>query len=123
MNILLVEDSDEVSCITIEYLQELGHQVVAVAAAEKAIDQLQATAFDAVMTDIRLPGMSGIELARTLVKHYPNLPVILASGYGAINVEFLMGEKLRTVLVLPKPYDLPELERTLRDAAAIAHGA
>ena len=123
MNILLVEDSDEVSCITIEYLQELGHQVVAVSAAEKAIDQLQTTAFDAVMTDIRLPGMSGIELARTLVKHYPNLPVILASGYGAINVEFLMGEKLRTVLVLPKPYDLPELERTLRDAAAIAHGA
>ena len=123
MNILLVEDSDEVSCITIEYLQELGHQVVAVSAAEKAIDQLQTTTFDAVMTDIRLPGMSGIELARTLVKAYPNLPVILASGYGAINVEFLMGEKSRTVLMLPKPYDLPDLERTLRDAAAIMHGA
>ena len=37
MNILLVEDSDEVSCITIEYLHELGHQVVAVAAAEMAV--------------------------------------------------------------------------------------
>jgi CheY-like chemotaxis protein len=123
MNILLVEDSDEVSCITIEYLQELGHQVVAVAAAEKAIEELKTAAFDAVMTDIRLPGMSGIELARTLVKRYPNLPVILASGYGAVNVEFLMGEKQRTVLMLPKPYDLPDLERTLREAAAITQSA
>ena len=122
MNILLVEDSDEVSCITIEYLQELGHHVVAVAAAEEAIDELKAAAFDAVMTDIRLPGMSGIELARALVKLYPTLPVILASGYGAVNVELLMGEKQRTVLMLPKPYDLPDLERTLREAAAITQG-
>ena len=122
MNILLVEDSDEVSCITLEYLQELGHQAVAVAAAENALEELKTATFDAVMTDIRLPGMSGIELAKALVKSYPKLPVILASGYGAVNVEFLMGEKLRTVLMLPKPYDLPELERTLRDAAAIARG-
>ena len=122
MNILLVEDSDEVSCITIEYLHELGHQAVAVAAAENALEELKTAAFDAVMTDIRLPGMSGIELAKVLVKSHPKLPVILASGYGAVNVEFLMGEKLRTVLMLPKPYDLPELERTLREAAAIARG-
>jgi CheY-like chemotaxis protein len=120
MNILLVEDSDEVSCITVEYLQELGHQVVAVPEAEKAIAQLQELRFDAVMTDIRLPGMSGIELARALVKDYPNLPVVIASGYGAINVEFLLGETSRTVLMLPKPYDLPALERTLAEAATIA---
>jgi len=122
MNILLVEDSDEVSSITVEYLHELGHQAVAVAEAETAINQLENEQFDAVMTDIRLPGMSGIELVRTLVKNYPSLPVIIASGYGALNVEFLLGEKLRTVLMLPKPYDLPALERTLSEAAAIAQG-
>ena len=64
MKILLVEDSDEVSCITIEYLHELGHEVVAVAEAEKAVAELKRTSFDAVMTDIRLPGISGIELAK-----------------------------------------------------------
>jgi CheY-like chemotaxis protein len=123
MNILLVEDSDEVSCITVEYLHELGHQVVAVAEAEKAIAQLKNEQFDAVMTDIRLPGMSGIELARVLVKDYPNLPVVIASGFGALSVESLMGEKSRTVLMLPKPYDLPALERTLSEAAGITHRA
>jgi CheY-like chemotaxis protein len=122
MNILLVEDSDEVSCITVEYLQELGHQVVAVAEAEKALTRLQNELFDAVMTDIRLPGMSGIELARSLARDYPKLPVVIASGYGALNLEFLLGEKLRTVLMLPKPYDLPDLERTLDEAAAITRG-
>ena len=121
MNILLVEDSDEVSCITVEYLHELGHEVVAVPEAETAIVQLKDRPFDAVMTDIRLPGMSGIELARTLVRDYPNLPVVIASGYGALNVEFLLGGKMRTVLMLPKPYDLPDLERTLAEAAAIGN--
>jgi len=121
MNILLVEDSDEVSCITVEYLHELGHEVVAVPEAEKAILQLKDRRFDAVMTDVRLPGMSGIELARALLRDYPDLPVVIASGYGAINVEFLLGEKMRTVLMLPKPYDLPDLERTLAEAAAIGN--
>jgi CheY-like chemotaxis protein len=121
MNILLVEDSDEVSCITLEYLHELGHEAVAVPDAEQAIDHLRRTPFDAVMTDIRLPGMSGIELARAIVKGYPKTPVVIASGYGALSVELLMGEKLPTVLMLPKPYDLPDLERTLNEAAAIAH--
>jgi CheY-like chemotaxis protein len=122
MNILLVEDSDEVSCITVEYLHELGHQVVAVTEAEEALVRLKTEIFDAVMTDIRLPGMSGLELARSLVKDYPNLPIVISSGYGALNVEFLLGEKQRAVLMLPKPYDLPELERTLHQAAAIRQG-
>lgn len=122
MNILLVEDSDEVSCITVEYLHELGHQVVAVAEAEIAIVRLKNELFDAVMTDIRLPGMSGLELARALIKDYPSLPVVISSGYGALNVEFLLGEKQRTVLMLPKPYDLPDLQRTLEQAAAIRQG-
>ena len=54
------------------------------------------------------------------MKDYPKIPVVIASGYGAVNVEFLLGEKLPSVLMLPKPYDLPALERTLSEAAAIA---
>jgi CheY-like chemotaxis protein len=114
MDLLLVEDSDAVSCITVEYLQELAHRVVAVADAEQALAQLEVSRFDAVMTDVRLPGMSGIELARELVKRYPALPVVISSGYGALDVEILMGEKPSNVLMLPKPYDLADLQRTLQ---------
>jgi DNA-binding NtrC family response regulator len=121
MKILLVEDSSEVSCITVEYLHELGHSVEAVAEAELAIAKLGQESFDAVMTDVRLPGMSGIELARALTKSHPTLPVVIASGYGTLNVELMLGEKTRTVLMLPKPYDLDALAKTLNEAASLSN--
>jgi DNA-binding NtrC family response regulator len=120
MEILLVEDSPEVSLITVEYLQELGHQAVAVVDAELALEQIAQRAFDAVMTDVSLPGMSGIELAKELAKKYPKLPVVISSGYGSLNVEFLMGSAQSNVMVLPKPYDLDMLEKTLNEAASLA---
>jgi CheY-like chemotaxis protein len=120
MEILLVEDSPEVRLITVEYLRELGHQVVAVADAERALQQVTERAFDAVMTDVSLPGMSGIELAKELVKAYPKLPVVISSGYGSLDIEFLMGQAAPAVLLLPKPYDMAMLEGTLNRAASFA---
>ena len=117
MNILLVEDSDEVSCITLEYLQELGHQAVAVSDAEAALARLKNQRFDAVMTDVSLPGMSGIDLAKELVKQYPGLPVVISSGYGSLDVQQILGHRRPSVFLLPKPYDMPMLERTLNAAA------
>jgi CheY-like chemotaxis protein len=121
MHILLVEDSDEVSCITVEYLQELNHSVAAVPDAEQALSRLREEPFDALMTDVRLPGMSGLELARTVSSDYPKLPVVIASGYGSLQVEYLQGEKrLGNILMLPKPYDLEALDQALKSAAALA---
>ena len=123
MHILLVEDSDEVKLITIEYLQELKHSVAAVPDAEQALEKLRVERFDALMTDVRLPGMSGIELAQAVFSDYPKLPVVIASGYGLQQVEFLAEEKqLSNVLVLSKPYDLDTLEKTLHDATSMAGG-
>lgn len=123
MEILLVEDSPEVSLITVEYLTELGHRVIAVTDAELAVEQVAQRPFDAVMTDVSLPGMSGIDLAKELVKKYPTLPVVIASGYGALNIDFLLGERQPHVLVLPKPYDMVMLENTLTKAAALTTAA
>ncbi|GAC1308099.1 MAG: hypothetical protein NVSMB10_14080 [Steroidobacteraceae bacterium] len=120
MLILVVEDSPEVSLITVEYLAELGHDAVAVADAELAIQQLGERTFDAVMTDVSLPGRSGIDLAKEVMENYPSLPVVIASGYGAINVDALTGRQKGRVSVLQKPYDMAALDRTLRQAAAVA---
>ena len=117
MDVLLVEDNVEVSLITVEYLTELGHQATAVAAAEPALAQLAERRFDAVMTDVSLPGMSGIDLAKELVKQYPKLPVVISSGYGSLDVQQILGHRRPSVFMLPKPYDMPTLERTLNEAA------
>ncbi|HEY2683281.1 MAG TPA: response regulator [Steroidobacteraceae bacterium] len=120
MHILLVEDSDEVSCITVEYLHELNHSVSAVPDAEQALSRLREEPFDALMTDVRLPGMSGLDLARTVSSDYPKLPVVIASGYGLLQVEYLGDKQLGNVLMLPKPYDLDALDQALKNAAALA---
>ena len=120
MKVLLVEDSPEVSLITVEYLGELGHQVIAVTDAELAMVELARGDFDAVMTDVSLPGMSGIELAKEVVNNHPKLPVVISSGYGALNIEPLLGQRHGAVFVLPKPYDMAMLEITLNKAAVFA---
>jgi CheY-like chemotaxis protein len=120
MDVLLVEDNSEVSLITVEYLTELGHSTVAVPAAESALQRLAERRFDAVLTDVSLPGMSGIDLAKQLSEQYPKLPVVIASGYGSLTLEFGLGAHRRNVFFLSKPYDLPMLEKTLSEAAAVS---
>jgi DNA-binding NtrC family response regulator len=120
MKILLVEDSPEVSLITVEYLLELGHDAVAVTDAELALERVAGERFDTVMTDVSLPGMSGIDLAKELLKRHPGLPVVIASGYGKLNVDSLASDKRAPVFTLQKPYDMATLERTLAEAASFA---
>jgi FixJ family two-component response regulator len=62
--------------------------------------------------------MSGIEFAKHLSAQYPNLPVVIASGYGSHKLEFGLGAHRPNVFFLSKPYDLPMLEKTLSEAAA-----
>lgn len=120
MQVLIVEDSPEVSLITVEYLQELGHAAVAVADAERGLEELEHRRFDAVITDVSLPGMSGIKFAKELAAMYPDLPVVIASGYGSLDLEFVMGHRKSTVLVLPKPYDMAMLDKALQAVASTA---
>jgi CheY-like chemotaxis protein len=122
MDVLLVEDNAEVSLITVEYLTELGHQATAVPAAEPALARLAERRFDAVMTDVSLPGMSGIDLTKELVKQYPRLPVVISSGYGSLDLRQILGHSEPSVFLLPKPYDMPMLQQTLNAAAEFVRG-
>jgi FixJ family two-component response regulator len=73
-----------------------------------------------VLTDVSLPGMSGIDLAKQLSEQYPTLPVVIASGYGSHKLEFGLGAHRPNVFFLSKPYDLPMLEKTLIEAQAVS---
>ena len=114
LRVLLVEDSEEVRETTIEFIQEVGYDVVAVESAEEALEALATERFDIVFTDISLPGMSGIDLMKRVRLADPAQPVILASGYGADLGRQNFGTG---VAVLGKPYDLATLERTLEQVS------
>ena len=82
MKVLVVEDSADVGLVTIEYLNELEHDAVLVPDAEQALALLPETTFDAVMTDIRLPGMDGLQLTRLikLARGAKQVPIIAVSA-------------------------------------------
>ncbi|HYE38975.1 MAG TPA: response regulator, partial [Ramlibacter sp.] len=81
----------------------------ATATAEEALAKLDAQPFDVVFSDYILPGMNGVELALQLRRRFPQLRVILTSGYG----ESIGDAHPGLFKVLPKPYDLDALQALL----------
>ena len=111
--LLLVEDNESVALATSEVLQSLGCEVDHVGEAATALARLEAESFDAVLSDIEMPGsLDGIELAARLAKSHPHVPVVLMTGY-ASRLEQAVRERYT---VVPKPCP----PRALADAI---HGA
>jgi len=77
-----------------------------------------------VISDVMMPGMSGVELALKLRNSHPRMRIILLSGHA--NTQDLLtqaGESLGTVLVLPKPYPPRELLKLVAELTDTAHSA
>jgi CheY-like chemotaxis protein len=107
LKILYVEDNSLVREVTAELLAQEQRQICACADAEAALKEFRANSFDVVITDVSLPVMSGIELARTLLGIKPRLPIIIASGY---SLDFGLenwGANVRSII---KPFEAPEIE-------------
>jgi CheY-like chemotaxis protein len=114
LRILVVEDDADSNDVTCELLMVLGHQVQSVASAEAALAMPDKEAFQVLLTDINLPGMSGIELARKLLEQLPQLRIIFASGYGNVSPDELGFE----AAFLPKPYNVVRMGELLTESAA-----
>ena len=112
--ILLVEDNPDVASVTIDMLDELGHQSVLVPNAEAALQTLEQQAdFDLLFSDIVMAGMGGLELANVVRERYPDMPILLTSGYTkSIETAHLHWPLLR------KPFKLAELNRALANVVA-----
>jgi PAS domain S-box-containing protein len=114
LRILLVDDDESLRLSVTDLLEELGHGVLAVPSAEAARTALDAHGFDVLFTDVSLPGMSGVELARQTVLANPELRVIISSGYGNTVPG---GEAPEGAVLLPKPYELSQLQQVLEQFA------
>jgi signal transduction histidine kinase len=103
--VLVVDDDPIVLAGTAAMLEDLGHVATEVESAESALQVLQADAkIDLVLTDHAMPGMSGTELAKHIRHKWPELPVIIATGYAE-----LPGELDAGVPRLSKPYRQQDL--------------
>jgi len=110
--ILLVEDNLEVGGFCTQILQDLGYAPEWVVNGEEALERLgtDGKGFQAVFSDVVMPGMGGIELAKALRMRIPALPVILASGYSHV----LAQEDSHGFELIHKPYSAAQVGRVLR---------
>lgn len=103
--VLLVDDDWLVASSTEAMLKDLGHEVIAVSSAARALEVLASgRPVDLVMTDHAMPGMTGIELINRIREGWPNLPVLLATGYAE-----LPGNAPQNIPKLTKPYRQADL--------------
>jgi len=82
--ILVVDDDDLSRQFLVEAVEALGHQPIAARNAEEALEYLTKESPDLVLTDLRMPGIDGIELVRNIKGSYPNLPAVLVTAQGTI---------------------------------------
>jgi DNA-binding NtrC family response regulator len=114
-HILIVEDEPTTSWALAEGLSDDGYTIDTFRTAEEALVWLRAHRSDLVITDFRLPGLSGLELAQKLSRGRHAQPVIVVTAYGSPeNVRELVRAGVREVF--PKPFHVDELRRAVHRA-------
>ncbi len=115
--IALVDDDPGVRDATAAMLERDGHQVVRFDCGESFLDALPGRTFDVILLDIRMPGMSGIDVLRALASGAKEVPVIVLTGHGDVPIA-VEAMKLGAVDFLEKPYPSSLLFRSVREALA-----
>jgi DNA-binding NtrC family response regulator len=83
VKVLLVDDEVEFASTLAERLQIRGYEAKAVFCAESALDMVRSEPPDVVLLDLKMPGMNGVEVLRTIKKLSPSCQVILLTGHGS----------------------------------------
>ena len=120
LRILYVEDNPIVREVTSELLTQEQREVVALGNAEEALKQFMERSFDVVITDVSLPVMSGLDLARSILNLKPEAPIIIASGYSLNFGLHAWGPNVRTIV---KPFEGPEIDALITDLCPGQHNA
>jgi len=117
--ILVIDDEDVIRMLVCEILENAGHDVTAAASAESALALLAHATFDAVVSDVIMPGLSGFELLEQVRARSAPPPVLLITGAGtAENVDNALHGG--AVAVITKPFAHADLTTALAGALAAA---
>ena len=119
--ILIVEDDDSVRAFTARAIAAGGHTVETAQDGDLGLASIRAAqgGFDLVLSDIRMPAMDGIEMARRAANEYPGLKILLMTGY-AEQRERAADLEAIVIDVVPKPFTLNEIRSKVQHALAAA---
>jgi len=115
MKILVVDDDAIVIKSCRRILEAEGFEVSSVPSADKALEELKSYDFDLLLIDVKMPKHDGMYLMREIKKNWPEIPIIIMSGYPTPET---IAEVLRlgATLFIPKPFKPDELVKSVRQA-------
>lgn len=113
--ILIVDDETLVCWSLSRALQEEGYEVFTVETAEEALHLLKKNGFSLVITDLRLPRITGMDLVRQVKKFYPQCKVLMISAFGTPQTR---DEALKegALKFIDKPFDIRDIKESVNTA-------
>lgn len=118
LRVLFVEDNDYVRDLTLCLLEGADREVNAFRSAEEALAEFKRGPYDVLITDVNLPKMSGIELAKRLLALDPEMWIIIASGYQLPADVQKLGKHVRA---MTKPFESEQIDQIFSEIA-VARG-
>jgi two-component system, NtrC family, response regulator HydG len=115
--VLVVDDLVEMAETIVEDLRDLGYDGLAVSSGERALRVLETQRIDVLITDVRMPGIDGLDLLRSSLELDPSRPVILMTGYATLGTAVAATGR-GAFHYLTKPFRLDALIRVLDQALA-----
>lgn len=106
--IILAEDDDDMRRFLVKALEKAGHHVTAFGEGASAFEEIKQTTFDLLLTDIVMPEMDGIELARRAADLDPHLKIMFITGFAAVALH-PDSKAPKDAKVLSKPFHLRDL--------------
>ena len=106
--IILAEDDDDMRRFLVKALERAGHQVTAFGEGASAFEEIKQNTFDLLLTDIVMPEMDGIELARRAADLDPHLKIMFITGFAAVALH-PDSKAPKDAKVLSKPFHLRDL--------------
>jgi two-component system cell cycle response regulator CpdR len=106
--IILAEDDDDMRRFLVKALEKAGHHVTAFGEGASAFEEIKQATFDLLLTDIVMPEMDGIELARRAADLDPHLKIMFITGFAAVALH-PDSKAPKDAKVLSKPFHLRDL--------------
>lgn len=117
LRILVVDDDPQLREVLSDMLSLDGHEVVCCPDAYEALETINARSFDMLITDLGMPGMSGLDLAGEVHDAHPSLPIAMITGWGTqLNDEEVALRGIRRVLA--KPFHLRDIKSLVKELQA-----
>jgi two-component system cell cycle response regulator CpdR len=120
-SVLVAEDNPAVREFITRSLQSANYRITPVADGQQALDALNKEKFDVLVTDIVMPNVDGIALALKAVRLFPDLRIVMISGYAQ---ERMRAHNLDALVhrIIAKPFSLEEICGAVKDALALPPG-